>query len=173
MRKILSILVLFAASSSALAAVPNTYYITDSSGHDVISSTTSDPIELSIWYYGRTPLFDLKIAAVGSGTLNDPVITAVGRNSGNDSVRLIETNYWEISSAADSGTNLGTGVANPLAKIDFQSGSPGDVILNLYRYDSISGWVQLNTYSMTIHEIPEPITLVFLGLGGLMLRRRK
>ena len=109
---------------------------------------------------------------MGLGTLDDPIITAVGRNSGNDSVGLIETNYWEISSAADSGTNLGMGVANPLAKIDFQSGSPGDVTLNLYRYDGL-GWVQSNTYNMTIHEIPEPITLVFLGLGGLLLRRKK
>ena len=173
MKKTLCILALFVFSNIAIAIVPNTYYITDSSGHNEISSMTSDPIELSIWYYGRTPSFDLKIEAVGLGTLDDPIITAVGRNSGNDSVGLIETNYWEISSAADSGTNLGMGVANPLAKIDFQSGSPGDVTLNLYRYDSISGWVQLNTYSMTIHEIPEPITLVFLGLGGLLLRRRK
>ena len=132
----------------------------------------SDTIGLLIWNYGNISSFDLKIEAVGSCTLDQPVITAVGRNSGNDHVGLIETNYWEIYSASD-GTNLGTGVASPLATIDFQSGSPGDVTLNLYRYDSISGWVQLNTYSMTIHEIPEPITLVFLGLGGLLLRRRK
>ncbi len=172
MKKLVIICAVLIISNIAIAIVPNTFYITDSSGHNEISSMTSDPIELSIWYYGRTPSFDLKIEAVGLGTLDDPIITAVGRNSGNDSVGLIETNYWEISSAADSGTNLGMGVANPLAKIDFQSGSPGDVTLNLYRYDGL-GWVQSNTYNMTIHEIPEPITLVFLGLGGLLLRRKK
>ena len=170
MRKTLCILALFVFSNIAIAIVPNTYYITDSSGHNETTLTTST-IELPIWYYGKTTSFDLKIEAVGSCTLNQPVITAVGRNSGNDHVGLIETNYWEIYSASD-GTNLGTGVASPLATIDFQSGSPGDVTLNLYRYDGL-GWVQSNTYNMTIHEIPEPITLVFLGLGGLLLRRKK
>ena len=172
MKKLVCICIVLVISNSAFAAVANSYYVTDSSGHNEISLMTSDTIELSIWYYGRNTSCDLKIEAVGSCTLDQPVITAVSRNPVNDSIGLIETNYWEIYSASD-GTNLGTGVANPLATINFQSGSPGDVTLTLYHFNGTS-WDQLPAYyGMTIHEIPEPITLVFLGLGGLLLRGRK
>ena len=28
-------------------------------------------------------------------------------------------------------------------------------------------------YTVVIHEVPEPMTMALLGLGGLLLRRRK
>ena len=172
MKKTLCILALFVFSNIAIARPSNAYYISDSSSNREITLTSSDPITLLVWSNYSPTSFDLKIEAVGSCTLDQPVITAVGRNSGNDSVELIETNYWEISSAADSGTYLGTGIANPLATIDFHSDVPGDITLNLYFYNN-TDWIGYNCVGMTIHEIPEPITLVFLGLGGLLLRRRK
>jgi len=45
---------------------------------------------------------------------------------------------------------------------------PGDVTVDLY--DS-SGYILID--SLTIQQIPEPITVALLGLGGLLLRRRK
>lgn len=46
-------------------------------------------------------------------------------------------------------------------------GEPGDVTISL-----ISGSLEVMD-TMVIHQIPEPMTMVLLGLGGLFLRRRK
>jgi hypothetical protein len=171
MKKLAFICVVLVISNITIANMAPTYYITDSSGNNEISLMSSDTIELLIWHYILIPSFDLKIEVVGPGTLEQPIITAVGRNPVNDYVGLDETN-WVIYSAADSGTYIDTGIENPLATINFQFNGPGDVTLNLYQFkDSI--WDTYASYGMTIHQIPEPITLVFLGIGGLLLRRRK
>jgi hypothetical protein len=47
-------------------------------------------------------------------------------------------------------------------------GQPGDVIVTL-----LDGADGTRLDQMVIHQIPEPITLSLLGLGGLFLRRRK
>jgi len=46
-----------------------------------------------------------------------------------------------------------------------------DVFVELY--DATSPWPLPLLDSLTIHQIPEPITLALLGLGGLMLLRRR
>jgi len=50
-------------------------------------------------------------------------------------------------------------------------GQPGDVTLTLYGQIGQNPPVTFDT--QIIHQIPEPITLALLGLGGLFLRRRK
>ena len=171
MKKLVIICAVLIISNIAIATRAPTYYIIDSSGNNEISLMPSDTIELLIWHDVLIPSFDLKIEAVGPGTLEQPIITAVGRNPENDYVGLDETN-WVISSAADSGMYIADGIENPLATTNFQFNGPGDVTLNLYQFkDSI--WTSYAAYGMTIHQIPEPITLVFLGMGGLLLRCRK
>lgn len=176
MKKILSILALFVFSNIAIA-IPAAYvHITDSSANTAISLMTSDTINLPIWEDGYPMTsFDIKIEAVGSCTLDNPVITAGGRNSGYDSIIQSDAMSWEISARSD-GSFLSSGITNPFATIDFHFEGPGDVTLTLYRNNGLD-WVPWYTASgistMTIREIPEPITLVFLGLGGLLLRRRK
>jgi hypothetical protein len=165
MRKTLCILALLVFSSIVIARPTNAFLLTDSSGNKEITLTSSDPITLLVWSNYDPTSFDLKIEPQGSCILGQPIITAVGINSEKNHVELIETN-WEISSSADSGSIV-AGFANPLATIAFHSDVPGDITLNLYSFDGI------DCAGMTIHQIPEPITLVFLGLGGLMLRRRK
>jgi hypothetical protein len=170
MRKSLSIVALLVFSSIAIARPSNTFLLTDSSSNREITLTSSDPITLLVWSNYYPTSFDLKIEPQGSCILGQPIITATGRTPENDDVKLIETN-WEFSSSADSGY-LETGIASPLATVDFHSDVPGDITLNLYFYNS-TDWIGYNCVGMTIHEIPEPMTLVFLGIGGLMLRRRK
>jgi hypothetical protein len=51
-------------------------------------------------------------------------------------------------------------------EVNFHCDGPGDVTLALVDKDGIVVDTQV------IHQIPEPITVVLLGLGGLFLRRR-
>lgn len=76
---------------------------------------------------------------------------------------------------------FGAPVPGPAVLIDnilLHCTEPTDVVLDLIALDgtTINGEVvQGGTVldSLIIHQIPEPMTLTLLGLGGLLLRRRK
>ncbi len=56
--------------------------------------------------------------------------------------------------------------------IEFHCAGPGDAII--YLMDAPDGAPASIIYdSVIIHQIPEPMTVLLLGLGGLFLRRRK
>lgn len=40
-------------------------------------------------------------------------------------------------------------------------------------YQDTTGYIEENFGALTLHVVPEPITMALLGLGGLLLRRRK
>jgi len=52
--------------------------------------------------------------------------------------------------------------------IIFHCEGPGDVVVSLYMF---RGELQLMD-TQVIHQVPEPVTIALLGLGGLFLRRR-
>jgi len=53
----------------------------------------------------------------------------------------------------------------------FHCNAEGDVIVQLvYSPDYMTGSI---VDQVTIHQVPEPMTIALLGLGGLLLRRRK
>jgi hypothetical protein len=58
--------------------------------------------------------------------------------------------------------------------IDFHCEGEGDTVISIYTNDwnNIPGPEQLLD-TVVIHQIPEPMTMALLGLGGLFLRRRK
>jgi len=50
---------------------------------------------------------------------------------------------------------------------------PNVVVVTLYDYNANHPDQGTPVQTLTIHQIPEPITVALLGLGGLFLRRRK
>jgi len=57
--------------------------------------------------------------------------------------------------------------------IMFHCEGPGDVIVTLFALDGDTGELLGILDTVVVHQIPEPITMTLLGLGGLFLRRRK
>ena len=59
-------------------------------------------------------------------------------------------------------------------EIDFHCEGQGDVLITLvYLEDDGEGTVTPHVFdTQIIHQIPEPVTVALLGLGGLLLRRR-
>ncbi len=53
-------------------------------------------------------------------------------------------------------------------EVDFHCLATGDAYINLYADDQ---YTLLD--SITIHQVPEPMSVLLLGIGGLLLRRRK
>ncbi len=49
--------------------------------------------------------------------------------------------------------------------------APNDVVITLYGTDDWAQAIPLD--SVVVHQIPEPTTIALLGLGGLLLRRKK
>ena len=75
-------------------------------------------------------------------------------------------NVWYLVGSAPITNMPGIGLQSDY---EFHCDIPGDdVVINLLASDLVT---VLDT--LTIHQIPEPITIALLGLGGLFLRRRK
>jgi len=108
--------------------------------------------------------------------------------------QLADPTWWTIlfyDDAAGNGIGLPTGdngifgyIATPPATvfpagstlinaIDFHCEGPGDVLVSLYSIDLDTGALTGVLDTVVIHQIPEPMTIGLLGLGGLFLRRRK
>jgi hypothetical protein len=72
---------------------------------------------------------------------------------------------WQSDLAIASVDPYGIGV---LADYELKCTKLGDVVVTLYADD-----IATPISSITIHQVPEPVSMVLLGLGGLFLRRRK
>ena len=75
-----------------------------------------------------------------------------------------------------------TGNTNPLNmngtvvdSITYRAGIAGDstIILGYVVDDGQGGYMMFVSDTVAIHQVPEPTTMALLGLGGLLLRRRK
>ena len=94
---------------------------------------------------------------------------AVAAAPGNSYLGVMGVQDAWLADALSNPPNLDVAGAGVTAEFEFLSGvfGPTDVVVNLYN----STFAVVDT--ITIHQIPEPITFGLLGLGGLFLRRRK
>jgi hypothetical protein len=76
-----------------------------------------------------------------------------------------DLDIWQSDLAAASTDPYGIGI---LADYEFECLGEGPVVISLLGDDTVTV-----LDSITINQVPEPITFGLLGLGGLFLRRRK
>ena len=70
------------------------------------------------------------------------------------------TQAWAVGSPEIPGT---------IFLVDYHQEGIGDVLVELYDGRVDGGYTVVD--SLIIHEVPEPTTLLLLGLGGLFLRK--
>jgi hypothetical protein len=58
---------------------------------------------------------------------------------------------------------------NPIDSIQFEDGLSAQYL----RFDVVAGTHWAHLYEIEVYEVPEPCTLLLLGLGAVMLRRRQ
>jgi hypothetical protein len=83
----------------------------------------------------------------------------------------VDTGYagwWGAEALSLSTTEADWVKAGDHFTLDIIGSAEGEIVLGLYEGDGVT---PIN--SVTIHSVPEPLTMGLLGLGGLFLRRRK
>lgn len=184
-KRLLALLLVLGMASGAGAALD--IYLTDASGDSVIMLDVGNVVTLHLWYEGEGIIaFDTDLdpgppdgndsdyCTIISGT-----ITATNRNPGSDVVGPGTTDIttgMELI-AMSFGPALGQGLSEPLATIDVRRDTEGEgatiVLIDNVTYGMEATQVYPTMHGITINHVPEPMTITLLGLGGLLLRRRK
>ena len=113
--------------------------------------------------------------------------TITGGNAAAGSLSSIFPAYYTVDSMGYMGidSEVYNGISGSIADvgaiagpvlvdlIDFHCEAPGDATVELWTGASDSTGAYTLVDTAVIHQIPEPMTMVLLGLGGLFLRRRK
>ena len=160
MKKVLVVMLvlgLASAANAALSLTPGGSVDVDKSIAIMVSSSAGGA------YQGWLEIVNPAIANFDK----DPVILAAGNTGGNSSM----TAYPEFG-AWYNFTIASLDPAKPIlagnhVTVNIKGIAQGKTVLNLYADDAAT---LLDSEDITV--VPEPVTLMLLGLGGLFLRRR-
>lgn len=167
MNKFLSLILVLGMAAGANATIqlsingspaPATYTMPISSVI-VIDVSSDDALPYGAWL----ALEDLTLGQWDSGVT---IMPAAGLDAVAIDWSADYPGWWEFN-AASFNPDLPV-VAGTHFMIDYKALGEGDVVVSLYGYDTVTLMDKV-----TITQIPEPITLALLGVGGLFLRRRK
>jgi len=164
MKKLLVLMLVLGMSSLASATISvsapsQLNYTINETG--TISVMSDDVIDDGIY-------LDIYYVSAGNYSLGTPTLTGLAPTLSTASLYAggFDNDELEILFASAPGEGVVTG---EWFTIDITCLGPGDVLLEVY--GSAAPYPLLQT--LTIAQVPEPMTVALLGLGGLFLLRRR
>jgi len=182
MKKMIAIMLALALSSTvASAALQISVGEIQNPVDSEITLNPSDHIQLNIWtnedLTGFSQATWMVGVSTGSGTIDHaitPAVASVGNIIGDHTNAALDTSFtsgvFGGYFAPLAGIAAGTALVN---YIDFHCDGPGDVLIKLVLINNADGTIITVEDELIIHQIPEPMTMSLLGLGGLALIRRR
>jgi len=144
---------------------------------DTITILPSEIVTIDIWNTGGDVPVDflsyLDFADPQNGNyyLSSP---RLGSHAGNFPASFLGpynmVTYEEVEMTQAWAVGTPEAAPGPIFLIDLHCEGPGDVTVTLW--DGRVGY-EAPVDTLIIHQIPEPATIALLGLGGLLLRRKK
>ena len=166
MNKFLSLILVLGMAAGANAAIQLS--INGAPAPDTYTMNVSDVIVIDVMSDNALPYgawLVLEDKSLGEWASDMTITPAAGPDAYAINWDADYPGWWELSAASFNPDNPVVPGVHFL--IDFHCLGAGDVDITLRAYD------ESVVDRVTITQVPEPITLALLGVGGLFLRRRK